>query len=78
MLRKMYLCAFVFAAAPGLVLPSSSVAQDKPATENREIGPRKSVEALPDWRSCGGVGKGRFERPTMSNDFTEGDGISWL
>jgi lactoylglutathione lyase len=37
MFRKMYLCAFVIAAAPGLVLPANSVAQEKSATEKREV-----------------------------------------
>ena len=37
MIRNMYLCAFVFAAAPGLVLPASSVAQEKSASDKREV-----------------------------------------
>jgi lactoylglutathione lyase len=37
MIRKMVLCAFVIAAAQGLLLPANSVAQEKSATEEREV-----------------------------------------
>jgi lactoylglutathione lyase len=37
MFRKMVLCAFVIAAAQGLLLPANSAAQEKSATEKREV-----------------------------------------
>jgi lactoylglutathione lyase len=37
MFRKMVLCAFVIAAAQGLLFPANSVAQEKSTTEKREV-----------------------------------------